>query len=105
MSDFRNANDPLWRDTGYGSGARSYGSVEAWIAGALFLAVGAVFLTVVLVLALGARNQPNQTASNDTTPPAVTRLAPLSTSVPHPTNQALPGLVPPPAAQGINISQ
>jgi len=33
MSDFRNANDPLWRDAGYRSGARSYGSVEAWTPG------------------------------------------------------------------------
>jgi len=78
--DFRDPNDPLRRDTRYHEDARSANSAWGWIA-------GAVFVVVVLAVAFGighTSNQNTNTASNDTTPPAATRMAPS------------PGLAPPP---------
>jgi hypothetical protein len=99
MSDFRNPNDPLWRDTSYDSGTPSYGSAGAWIA-------GAAVVVVVLLIAFGVRHEPSQIASNDIAPPAATRMAPPPATVPHPANPALgPGLVPTPAPQGTNNPQ
>jgi hypothetical protein len=92
MSDFRNSNDPLWRDTGYDSGR--YGSTWGWMA-------GAAAVVVVLLLAFGLMHEPIRTASNDPAAPAATRMAPPPAIVPHPANPALaPGLVPTPAPQG-----
>jgi hypothetical protein len=83
MSDFRNPNDPLWRDTGYDSGPRSDGSAAgAWIG-------GAAVVFVLLLIAFGVRHESNQTASNDIAPPAATRMAPPPATVPHPANPAL----------------
>jgi hypothetical protein len=75
MSDFRNPNDPLWRDTSYDSGTPSYGSAGAWIA-------GAAVVVVVLLIAFGVRHEPSQIASNDIAPPAATRMAPPPATVP-----------------------
>ena len=97
MSDFRNSNDPLWRD--YNSGRLSYGSTWGWIA-------GATAVVVVLLLAFGLMHEPIRTASNDPAAPAATRMAPPPATVPRPGNPALgPGLVPAPAPQGTNNPQ
>ena len=91
MSDFRNSNDPLWRDTGYDSGRLSYGSTWGWFA-------GAAAVVIVLLLAFGLMHEPIRTASNDPAAPAATRMAPPPATVPRPANPALPvpGLMPAP---------
>jgi hypothetical protein len=83
MSDYRDPNDPMWRNTSFEPQVNRYG--YGWVAGA------AVFLVVVLAVAFGIRNGTIHTASNDVMPPAVTHLPP-----PHPVLPA-PGLTPPPA--------
>jgi hypothetical protein len=86
MSDYRNSdfdyrNDPLRRDPIYDPDARAMNATWGWIA-------AAVFIVVVLAVAFGVGHGPNQsgtnTASNDVTPPAATRMAPpLSPAAPH----------------------
>jgi len=88
MSDFRNSefdyrNDPMRRDPVYDPDARAMNATWGWIA-------AAVFIVVVLAVAFGIGHGPNQsgtnTASNDVTPPAATRMAPpLSPATPAPT--------------------
>ena len=69
MSDYRNSefdyrNDPLRRDPAYDP------ATWGWIA-------AAVFIVVVLAVAFGIGHEPNtNTASNDVTSPAATRMAP-----------------------------
>ncbi len=93
MSDYRNSdydyrNDPLRRDPAYDPDARAMNATWGWIA-------AAVFIVVVLAVAFGIGHQPNQsgtnTASNDVTPPAATRMAP-------PLSPAPPAKTIPPAA-------
>jgi hypothetical protein len=78
MSDYRNSdydyrNDPLRRDPAYDPDARAMNATWGWIA-------AAVFIVVVLAVAFGIGHEPGQsgtnTASNDVTPPAATRMAP-----------------------------
>jgi hypothetical protein len=77
MSDYRNSefesrNDPLRRDPAYDPDARAMNATWGWIA-------AAVFIVVVLAVAfgIGRSGQPGtNTASNDVTPPAATRMAP-----------------------------
>jgi hypothetical protein len=97
MSDYRNFNDdplrpgtpyeyePVGQDRNWGWG---------WIAGALVL-------VVLAALAFGVGHGPTQTASNETTPGAATRMMPVAppTTTPRPLNPASPGLTPPPAPQ------
>jgi len=90
MSDYRDPNDPMWRDTGYEPAAGNTGSIWGWIA-------GAVFLAVVLLIVFSAQREPTRTASNDVTPPASTRMAPHTGLNPiSPTNPATPAPVPAP---------
>ena len=88
MSDYRNSdfNDPLRREPPYDPDARAMNATWGWVA-------AAVFIVVVLAVAFGIGHQPNQggtnTASNDITPPAATRMAP-------PANPAPPTMAPTP---------
>jgi hypothetical protein len=80
MADYRNPNDPFYRDDQVGSSSNS--AAWGWIAGALFL-------VVILAIALG--HEPTMTASNDTTPPASTRMAPPANPInPAPFQPATP---------------
>src|SRR5580704_18619577 len=81
--DYRDPNDPLRRDS-YDTDPRAMNATWGWIA-------AAVFLVVVLAVAFGIRHQPSQmnTASNDTTPPAVTHMTP-PTFAPAPNPTAVP---------------
>jgi hypothetical protein len=82
MPDYRNPNDPFYRDEQVNRDmsvdTRSYNATWGWIAGALFL-------VVILAIAFGIGHEPTMTASNDTVPPASTRMAPPTTS-PSPLN-------------------
>jgi hypothetical protein len=80
MSDYRNLNidyrdpdDPLRSDAKFDPDASAANAAWGWIA-------AAVFVVVVLAVAFGIGHQPGQTgintASNDVTPPAATRMAP-----------------------------
>ncbi len=84
MSDFRDPNDPTWRNAAYDPNARGYGSTWGWV-------IGALFVLVVLVIAFGTKHEPNQTASNDVNPPASTRMVPPASGLtPPPANSAPP---------------
>jgi hypothetical protein len=87
MSDYRDPNDPLWRDTYYAADRRGY-NAWGWIA-------GAAFLVIVLAIALGVRNEPTHTAANDTAPTAHTTPAPSGAM--KPTGPASPSVMPRPA--------
>jgi hypothetical protein len=68
MSDYRNPNDPLYRDDPLSrearyESARSYNAAWGWIAGALFL-------VIILAVAFSVGREPSQTAMNETSPPA-----------------------------------
>jgi len=76
---FYHTNDPLQRDLGFSPDLRSANVVWGWIA--------AAFLVVILVLAFGIGHEPVQTgtntASNEVTPPAASRMVPpVTTPVP-----------------------
>jgi hypothetical protein len=86
MSEYRDPNDPLMRNTAYEPASSTY-SGWGWIA-------AAVFLVIVLALAFSIGREPNRVAQNDT-PPAATHLAP-PTGAMNPA-RAVPGLTPPPA--------
>jgi hypothetical protein len=89
MSDYRNSNDPLRQDTRYDPDARSANAAWGWIA-------AAVFVVVVLAFAFGVGHEPGRngtnTASNDTSPPAATRMVPppVPTRPTSPANPAAP---------------
>ena len=84
MSDFRDPNDPTWRNAAYDPNARGYSSTWGWV-------IGALFVLVVLVIAFGTKHEANQTASNDVSPPAATRMAPPPSGLtPSPANPAQP---------------
>jgi hypothetical protein len=84
MSDYRNSefgNDPLRRDPPYDPDARAMNATWGWIAAAVFIVIG---------------HEPNtQTAANNVTPPAATRMAPPLTPA-SPT--APPAATPAPAS-------
>jgi hypothetical protein len=94
MSDYRNNDplrdptDPMRRDLGTAPDARAMNATWGWIA-------AAVFIVVVLAVAFGIGHQPGpagtNTASNDATPPAATRMAP-------PINPGPPAATPTPIA-------
>jgi len=91
MSDFRNFdyrddNDPLRRDASYSADTRAVNAMWGWVA-------AAVFLVVVLGVAFGIGHRADQmnTASNDTTPPAVTHMPPPTLApAPSPTTAPAP---------------
>jgi len=83
MPDYRNPNDPFYRDElnrdlAVESSTRTSNATWGWIAGALFL-------VVILAIAFGIGHEPTMTASNDMAPPASTQMAP-PTSSPSPLN-------------------
>jgi hypothetical protein len=75
MSDYRNPNDPLQRDSPYDLNARTSNVASGWIA-------GGVFLVIVIGLAFGIGHTPNQAnqsaTANNTSPPAVQPSGPAS---------------------------
>ena len=79
--DYRDGSDPLQRNAPYDPNVRPMNAAWGWIA-------AAVFLVVVLAVAFGFGHQPGglgtNTASNDTTPPAATRMAPPLAPTPAP---------------------
>ncbi len=94
MSDYRDPNDPLMRNSSYEPVGR-YNASWGWIA-------GAVFLIIVLAIAFGVGHEPTRTASNEVTPPAANRVSPMAPMAPpagalNPARPLTPGLAPPPA--------
>jgi hypothetical protein len=67
MSDYRNPNDPLQRDSPYDLNARPGNATSGWIA-------GGVILVIAIGLAFGIGHMPNQAnhnaTANNTPPPA-----------------------------------
>jgi hypothetical protein len=88
-SDFQNPEDPFRRDSKLDPNVEASNAMWGWIA-------AAVFVVVILAVAFGVGHQPGQggtnTASNDITPPATTRMAPPANIAPPAT------MTPPPAA-------
>jgi hypothetical protein len=76
MSDYRNSDYEYRNEQLYDPVARDMNATWGWIA-------AAVFIVIVLAVAFGAGHQPGNTntASNDTTPPAATRMAPPPASM------------------------
>jgi hypothetical protein len=96
--DFRNPDDvPLRRDTPFDPAARTANAAWGWIA-------GAVFIAVVLAVALGLAHRPNpntSTAANEPAPPAVNQMAPPATKPMAPPNSpASPAYAPGPKDGG-----
>lgn len=77
MSDYRNPDAPPRRDFRYDSDARSMNATWGWVA-------AAVFLVVVLAVAFGVGHRPGplgtNTAANEASAPAATRMAPPATN-------------------------
>ena len=103
--DFRNPEDPFRRDSGLDPDLRDSNTAWGWIA-------AAVFVVVVLAVAFGIGHQGGQpgtnTASNDITPPASTRMAPpVSSGMPSTTPPANPAppITPAPNTPAQNSSQ
>jgi uncharacterized iron-regulated membrane protein len=72
MSDYRNPNDPSWRDSPYDLNARTGNATSGWIA-------GGVFLLILIGLAFGVGHMPNHGNNNsvaNNTPPPTTQPAP-----------------------------
>jgi hypothetical protein len=82
MSNYGNfdQNDPLRREPPYDPDAKAMNAAWGWIA-------AAVFLVVVLAVAFGIGHEPGaiNTASNDSTPPAVQHMTPTAAPTPGPT--------------------
>jgi len=87
MTDYRDPNDPLQRDTMYDPNVRSSNAAWGWIA-------GIVFLGIIVALAFGVGRSPNQNGTNvanNNAPPAQTQTIPGSGSksfTPAPNNPA-----------------
>jgi hypothetical protein len=72
MSDYRNLDDPLQRDSPNDLNARTGNAASGWIA-------GGVFLLILIGLAFGVGHMPNQGNSNtvaNNPPPPATQPAP-----------------------------
>jgi hypothetical protein len=80
MSDYRDPNDPMYRNIGYEPAERGTGTSWGWIAGAMFL-------LIVLALAFGVGHEPSRVATNNASPPEMSAPAP----------SVIPGLTPPPS--------
>lgn len=86
MTDYRDPNDPLRRDTVYDPNVRSSNAAWGWIA-------GIVFLGIIVALAFGVGRSPNQNGTNvaNNTTTAVTQNGPRPASrsfTPAPNNPA-----------------
>jgi hypothetical protein len=99
MSDYRNSNDPLYRDpndpsmrgSGYEPAAPTTGAPWGWIA-------AAVFVVIVLGIAFGVGHEPSRLASNEAVPPPLTHPSPLAPpAAMTPPRPMAPGLAPAPA--------
>jgi hypothetical protein len=95
MSDYRNPNDPLQRDSPYDLNARTGNVASGWIA-------GGVFLVIIIGLAFGIGHMPNHTnnnsVANNTSVPATTPSGPASrTYSPTPMSPMSPAPNPGPA--------
>lgn len=93
--DYRDPNDPLRHDTRFDPDMRSANAAWGWIA-------AAVFLVVVLAIAFGVGHQGQfNTASNDTAPPAMSRMnsPPATSGMAKPATPMTPAPSPP-AQQG-----
>jgi hypothetical protein len=76
MSDYRNSEFEYRNEPPYDPVARDMNATWGWIA-------AAVFIVIVLAVAFGVGRQPTtNTASNDITPPAATRMAPPPSATP-----------------------
>jgi len=75
MSDYRNPDDPMWRNASYDPQARSQTAAWGWIA-------AAIFLVVVLAVAFGVQHEPSQRTAANTAPPVANGLAPPPASAP-----------------------
>ncbi len=96
MSDYRNPNDPLMRNSSY-EPVGHYNASWGWIA-------GAVFLVIVFAIAFGVGHEPSRTASNEVAPPpAAHHMSPMAppagalTGALNPARPLAPGLAPTPA--------
>jgi len=66
MSDYRNPNDPQWRDRNFDSDARSMNATWGWIAAAIFVVV-----ILGIAFGIGPEGTRTNTASNESLPPAI----------------------------------
>lgn len=87
MSDYRDRNDSLTRNTAYEPAYRGTHSGWGWIA-------AAAFLVIVLAIAFGVRHEPNRVALNSSTPPAATHMTPPAGPL-NPSPAAKPSFIPP----------
>ena len=96
MSDYRNSDfgyrnpeDPFRGDAKLDPDVQTSNAAWGWFA-------AAVFVVVILAVAFGMGHQPGQTntASNDLTPPAATRMAPPASTA-NPASRPAPSLANP----------
>ncbi len=96
--DFHNPDDPFRNDPKLDPNVRAASAMWGWIA-------AAVFVAIVLVLALGAGHKPahlgTNMAANTMAPPAATRMAP-TTVLPPSATPAPAVTAPPPIAPAPN---
>jgi hypothetical protein len=95
MTDYRDPNDPLRRDTVYDPNVRSSNAAWGWIAGIVFLGI-----IVALAFGVGRSNQDSTNVASNNTPPAATRTAPGPANpsfTPAPNNPAPAPAAPAPA--------
>ncbi len=100
MSDYRDANDPLQRNTPIDLNARDRGGAWAWIAGAVLVAILVAF--AVGIKHTNTASSPGSNVASNNTPmmsrPAPTPSGPASPSfTPAPTDPSNPAPLSPPA--------
>jgi hypothetical protein len=86
MSEYRNTNDPLRRDTPYDPNSRGGTGGWGW-------AAGAVLVVILLALAFGIGHAPNQTGPNV----AANNTPTMNQQTPAPNGPASPAYTPAPS--------
>jgi hypothetical protein len=87
MSDFRDANDPLQRNTPYDLNARDGGGAWAWIAGAVLVAILVGFAVGIKHTNVASNAGPNVALNNTPT---------MNRPAPPPSGPASPAFTPAP---------
>jgi hypothetical protein len=85
MSEYRNTNDPMRRDTPYDLSSRDGMGSWGW-------AAGAVLVVILLALAFGIGHTPSQTG-----PTVAANNTPMNQQVPAPNGPASPAYTPAPS--------
>ena len=87
MSDYRDANDPLQRNTPYDLNARDSGGAWAWIAGAVLVAILIGFAVGIKHTNMASNSGPNVALNNQPT---------MNRPAPPPSGPASPSFTPAP---------